>query len=192
MAIELLPLPYPRDALEPHMSAETLDYHYGKHHHAYVMHLNRLIEGTAFEQSDLETIVHHATGALFNQAAQVWNHSFFWNSLSPRGGGVPQGRLAEAITRSFGSFEGFKEAFHRAAMGHFGSGWIWLVQRLDGALAIIATTHAATPLASPERPLLALDVWEHAYYIDHRNARASYLDAFWALAHWGFAEDNLA
>lgn len=192
MAIELLPLPYARDALEPHMSAETLDYHYGKHHQAYVTQLNRLIEGSEFEQADLETIVHHASGALFNQAAQVWNHSFFWNSLSPRGGGEPQGRLADAIARSFGSFAAFKEAFNQAALGHFGSGWVWLVQRLDGALAVISTGNAATPLASPERPLLTLDVWEHAYYIDHRNARARYLEAFWSLVHWDFAEDNLA
>lgn len=192
MAIELLPLPYPRDALEPHISAETLDYHYGRHHQNYVTQLNRLIEGTDFEHAELEAIVRKSSGAVFNNAAQIWNHSFYWNSLSPRGGGAPSGLLADAIARSFGSFEQFKDAFTQAAASNFGAGWTWLVQHPDGSLGIVNTSNAATPLTGLDRPLLTMDVWEHAYYIDYRNLRPRYLEAFWALAHWGFAADNLA
>jgi Fe-Mn family superoxide dismutase len=192
MAIELLPLPYPRDALEPHISAETLDYHYGRHHQNYVTQLNHLIEGTGFEHAELEAIVRESSGAVFNNAAQIWNHSFYWNSLSPRGGGTPGGPLADAIARSFGSFEQFKEAFTQAAASHFGTGWTWLVQHPEGSLGIVNTSNAATPLTGLDRPLLTVDVWEHAYYIDYRNVRPRYLEAFWALAHWGFAADNLA
>jgi Fe-Mn family superoxide dismutase len=192
MTIELLPLPYSRDALEPHISAETLDYHYGRHHQNYVTQLNRLIEGTDLAHAELETIVRQSSGAVFNNAAQIWNHSFYWNSLSPRGGDAPSGVLADAITRSFGSFDQFKDAFTQSATGNFGSGWTWLVQHPEGSLGIVNTSNAATPLTGLDRPLLTVDVWEHAYYIDYRNARPRYLEAFWALAHWGFAADNLA
>jgi len=190
MAIEPLPLPYARDALEPHISAETLDYHYGKHHQAYVTNLNNLIPGTEFEHAELEEIIQRASGGIFNNAAQIWNHSFYWNSLSPRGGGEPSGALADAIVSAFGSFEQFKQAFNQSAASNFGSGWTWLAQRPDGALAIINTANAATPLTGEDRPLLVVDVWEHAYYIDYRNARPKYLEAFWQLVHWEFAADN--
>ncbi|WNL45197.1 Fe-Mn family superoxide dismutase [Dyella sp. BiH032] len=192
MAIELLPLPYELHGLAPHLSAETLEYHYGKHHRAYVTNLNALIAGTEFEGMQLEEIVRRASGPIFNNAAQAWNHSFYWNSMSPRGGGAPQGRLADAIARDFGSFEAFKEAFAKSGTTLFGSGWTWLVQRPDGKLAIVNTANADTPLTGEDRPLLVADVWEHAYYIDYRNARPNYLQAFWQLAHWEFAADHLA
>jgi len=192
MAIELPPLPYDRNGLVPHISSETLDYHYGKHHQSYVTNLNHLIAGTEFESMGLEEIIRRSSGAIFNNAAQIWNHSFYWNSLSPRGGGEPTGKLADAIAREFGSFAQFKEAFAKSAVGNFGSGWTWLVQRADGVLAIVNTSNAATPLTGEERPLLVVDVWEHAYYIDYRNLRPAYLEAFWQLVHWEFASDNLA
>lgn len=192
MAVELLPLPYERNGLVPHISAETLDYHYGKHHQAYVTNLNSLIKGTEFESMSLEDIIRRSSGAIFNNAAQIWNHSFYWNSMSPRGGGEPRGKLADAIAHAFGSFAQFKEAFAKSAAGNFGSGWTWLVQRPDGTLAIVNTSNAATPLTSEDRPLLVVDVWEHAYYIDYRNLRPKYLEAFWQLVHWEFAGDNLA
>lgn len=192
MAVELLPLPYERNGLVPHISAETLEYHYGKHHQAYVTNLNNLIKGTEFESMSLEDIIRRSSGAIFNNAAQIWNHSFYWNSLSPRGGGEPSGKLADAIAQAFGSFAQFKEDFAKSAAGNFGSGWTWLVQRAAGALAIINTSNAATPLTGEDRPLLVVDVWEHAYYIDYRNARPKYLEAFWQLVHWEFASDNLA
>jgi Fe-Mn family superoxide dismutase len=184
MAIELPALPYARDALEPHISAETIDYHYGKHHQTYVTNLNKLIEGTEFADQDLETIVHKSQGGMFNNAAQIWNHTFYWNCLKPSGGGEPGGKLAEAIDKAFGSFSQFKEQFSQTAITTFGSGWAWLVQREDGTLGLVSTSNAATPLTGPDTPLLTCDVWEHAYYIDYRNARPKYLEAFWNLVDW--------
>jgi Fe-Mn family superoxide dismutase len=186
MAIELPALPYARDALQPHISAETLDYHYGKHHQAYVTNLNNLIQGTEHADADLETIIRSASGGLFNNAAQVWNHSFYWNCLKPGGGGEPDGKLADAITAAFGSFAAFKEEFSKTAIGTFGSGWAWLVQRPDGSLGLVSTANAATPLTGPDTPLLTCDVWEHAYYVDYRNARPKYVEAFWNLVNWDF------
>ncbi|MCU0976648.1 MAG: superoxide dismutase [Fe] [Steroidobacteraceae bacterium] len=184
MPIQLPPLPYARDALAPHISAETIDYHYGKHHQAYVTNLNNLIKGTELESATLEHIVRNSTGPVFNNAAQVWNHTFYWEGLKPGGGGEPTGRLAEAIKSAFGSFQAFVEAFTKAAIGTFGSGWAWLVEREDGSLAIVTTSNAATPLTGIDRPLLTCDVWEHAYYIDYRNARPAYVEAFWKLVSW--------
>ena len=187
MSIELPALPYARDALQPHISSETLDYHYGKHHQAYVDNLNKMIAGTEFADADLETIVKKSQGGMFNNAAQVWNHTFYWNSMSPKGGGEPSGKLGEAIAKGFGSFAAFKEEFTKAAIGTFGSGWAWLVQRTDGTLAIVSTSNAATPITGSDKPLLTCDVWEHAYYVDYRNARAKYVEAFWSLVNWDFA-----
>lgn len=192
MAIELPPLPYPRDALAPHISAETLDYHYGKHHQAYVTNLNNLIKGTDNENLDLVAIIKKSQGGVFNNAAQIWNHTFYWNSLSPKGGGEPEGKLADAIKKSFGGFAQFKEEFGKIAVGTFGSGWAWLVQRADGSLGLVSTSNAATPITGSDRPLLTCDVWEHAYYIDYRNARPKYVEAFWNLANWEFATSQLA
>jgi Fe-Mn family superoxide dismutase len=193
MIHELPPLPYPKDALEPHLSAETLDFHYGKHHQAYVTNLNNLIPGTEYEHLTLEEIIRKApTGAIFNNAAQIWNHTFYWNSLSPQGGGEPSGRLAEAITRTFGSFSKLKEELTRCAVGTFGSGWAWLVKNPDGALSIVSTSNADCPLTADQMPLLTCDVWEHAYYIDYRNARPEYVEAFWNLVNWDFAARNFA
>ena len=183
MSIVLSPLPYARDALAPHISAETLDFHYGKHHQAYVNNLNGLIAGTEFATASLEEIVRRSNGPLFNNAAQVWNHTFYWESLAPSGGS-PTGRLAEALTATFGSLDEFRAAFNKVAMGTFGSGWAWLVQKPDGRLAIVSTSNAATPLTGEDRPLLTCDVWEHAYYVDYRNARQAYLDAFWKVVNW--------
>ena len=191
MAIELPPLPYARDALAPHISAETLDYHYGKHHQAYVTNLNNLIKGTQFENSSLDDIVKNSQGGMFNNAAQVWNHTFYWNSLSPKGGGDPSGKLADAIVKTFGSVAQFKEEFTKTAVGTFGSGWAWLVQRADGSLGLVSTSNAATPITGTDRPLLTCDVWEHAYYIDYRNARPKYIEAFWSLVNWEFAASQL-
>ena len=192
MAIELPPLPYARDALAPHISAETLDFHYGKHHQTYVTNLNNMIKGTEFESLGLDDIVKKASGGMFNNAAQVWNHTFYWNCLSPRGGGEPTGKLADAIKKTFGSFQQFKDQFTQTCVGTFGSGWGWLVQRPDGALGLVSTSNAATPLTGNDRALLTCDVWEHAYYIDYRNARPKYVEAFWNLANWEFAADQLA
>jgi len=191
MAIELPALPYARDALAPHISAETIDYHYGKHHQAYVTNLNNLIKGTEFENMDLESIVKKAQGGMFNNAAQIWNHTFYWNSLAPKGGGEPSGKLADAIKKAFGGFAQFKDDFSKLAAGTFGSGWAWLVQRADGSLGIVSTSNAATPITGADRPLLTCDVWEHAYYIDYRNARAKYIEAFWNLANWDFAASQM-
>jgi Fe-Mn family superoxide dismutase len=191
MAIQLPALPYERDALQPHISAETLDYHYGRHHLAYVNNLNTLIQGTPQADASLEEIIRTSSGAVFNNAAQAWNHTFYWHSLSPNGGGKPGGRLAEAIDRAFGSFEAIKAEFDKSAIGNFGSGWTWLVQRADGSLGIVNTSNAATPITGSDRPLLTADVWEHAYYIDYRNARPKYLEAFWQLVNWEFAAANL-
>jgi len=192
MAIELPPLPYARDALAPHISAETLDYHYGKHHQTYVTNLNNLIKGTEFENLDLVEIIRKSQGGMFNNAAQVWNHTFYWNSLSPKGGGEPSGKLADAIKKSFGGFAQFKEDFSKTAVTTFGSGWAWLVQRADGNLGLVSTSNAVTPITGSDRPLLTCDVWEHAYYIDYRNARPKYVEAFWNLVNWDFAASQMA
>ena len=191
MAIELPPLPYDRTALEPHVSGETIDYHYGKHHKAYVDNLNKMIEGTEFADMALEDIIRKSEGGMFNNAAQVWNHTFYWNCLSPDGGGEPGGKLLDAINRAFGSFEKFREAFTRTAVATFGAGWGWLVQRPDGSLALASTPNAATPLTGDDTPLLTCDVWEHAYYIDYRNARPKYVESFWNLVNWRFVEANM-
>jgi Fe-Mn family superoxide dismutase len=183
-------LPYAKSALAPHISAETLEYHYGKHHATYVANLNKLIVGTEFAELSLEDIVKKASGGIFNNAAQVWNHTFYWNSLSPKGGGEPSGALADAIVKSFGSFAQFKEKLSNAAVTQFGSGWAWLVKNADGSLAIEQTSNAATPLRDGKKALLTVDVWEHAYYVDYRNARASYVEAFWKLVNWDFAVQN--
>lgn len=190
MAIELPALPYAKNGLVPHISEETLEYHYGKHHQAYVTNLNNLIPGTEFEGLSLEDIIVKSSGPIFNNAAQVWNHTFYWNSLSPNGGGEPTGALTNVINRSFGSFEKFKEEFTKCAVTTFGSGWAWLVKNADGSLALVSTSNAGCPLTSGQTPLLTCDVWEHAYYIDYRNARPAYLEAFWALVNWDFAEAN--
>ncbi|SEQ11890.1 superoxide dismutase, Fe-Mn family [Solimonas aquatica] len=190
MALIHPPLPFARDALAPHMSAETLDYHYGKHHKAYVDNGNKLIAGTEFENLTLEDIVKKSSGKIFNNAAQVWNHNFFWNSLTPNQK-APGAKLSAALQKSFGSVEEFKKQFTEVAIGTFGSGWAWLVQNPDGSLAITSTSNAATPLTTNQKPLLTCDVWEHAYYVDYRNARPTYLEHFWALVNWEFAESNL-
>ena len=190
MAYELPELPYAADALEPVISAETIDYHYGKHHQAYVTNLNKLVAGTEFDGATLEDIIRTADGAIFNNGAQVWNHTFYWNGLSPDGGGQPSGALAEAIDAAFGSFEAFKEAFVTSAVGNFGSGWTWLVKNDDGSVEIVNTSNAANPMTDGKTPLLTIDVWEHAYYIDYRNARPKYLDEIWKLVNWGFVAAN--
>ena len=192
MAFSLPDLPYAKNALEPHISAETLEYHYGKHHKTYVDKLNGLVEGTDNADKSLEDIIRSASGGLFNNAAQVWNHTFYWHCLSPNGGGAPEGKLAELIARDFGSFDDFQTKFNESAVGNFGSGWTWLVQNADGSLAIVNTDDAETPLTSEAKPLLTCDVWEHAYYVDYRNARPKYLEAFWKLVNWSFVEANLA
>jgi superoxide dismutase, Fe-Mn family len=192
MEHKLPELPYALDALAPHISRETLEYHYGKHHQTYVTNLNNLIKGTEFENATLEDIIKKSSGGIFNNAAQVWNHTFYWHCLSPKGGGEAGDALGAAIAKKWGSYAAFKEAFTKAAVGTFGSGWAWLVKKADGSLDIVSTSNAATPLTSPDKPLLTCDVWEHAYYIDYRNARPKYMDAFWALVHWEFAAKNFA
>ncbi|WLI77216.1 superoxide dismutase [Fe] [Kosakonia sp. H02] len=192
MSFELPALPYAKEALMPHISAETLDYHHGKHHQAYVTNLNNLIKGTAFEGQPLEAIIKNSEGGVFNNAAQVWNHSFYWNCLAPNAGDEPTGELAAAIAQTFGSIESFKAQFTDAAVKNFGSGWTWLVKKADGALAIVSTSNAGTPLTTDATPLLTVDVWEHAYYIDYRNARPVYLEHFWALVNWPFVAKNFA
>lgn len=184
MSIELPPLPYELNALEPHMSQETLEFHYGKHHKTYVTNLNGLIPGTEHEGKALEDIVKQSEGVIFNNAAQIWNHTFFWECLAPNGGGEPSGALADAISTAFGSFDAFKAAFTKTAVTTFGSGWAWLVKTPAGELKLVSTSNAATPLTTEDKPLLTCDVWEHAYYIDHRNARPAFLDAFWHLVNW--------
>ena len=191
MAIELPPLPYDRAALEPHMSAETLDFHYGKHHKAYVDNANKMIEGTEFADMPLVDIIRRAQGPLFNNVAQVWNHTFFWNCMTPNGGGEPTGKLMDAINLAFGDFATFKEEFSKTCIGTFGSGWGWLVQRPDGSLALVSTSNANTPIAGDDTPLLTCDVWEHAYYIDYRNARPKFVEAFWNLVNWDFVASNM-
>ena len=192
MAFELPPLPYEQNALEPHISAETLEYHYGKHHKTYVDKLNGLVGGTDMENKSLEEVLKAAEGGVFNNAAQIWNHTFYWHCLSPNGGGAPSGKLGEAIDAAFGSFDKFKEEFTNSAVNNFGSGWTWLVQKGDGSVAIVNTSNAGTPLTDDSvTPLLTVDVWEHAYYIDYRNARPKYMEAFWNLVNWEFAASNM-
>lgn len=191
MAFTLPELPYAREALEPHMSRETLEYHYGKHHKTYVDNANKLIVGTEFENASLEEAVKKSSGKLFNNVAQIWNHNFFWDSLTPKQS-APGKKLADALVKQFGGIDDFKKLFTETAVGTFGSGWAWLVQKPDGSLAVTSTSNAATPLTGGDKALLTCDVWEHAYYIDYRNARPTYLDHFWSLANWGFAEKNLA
>ncbi|MBF0460008.1 MAG: superoxide dismutase [Fe] [Magnetococcales bacterium] len=192
MAFSLPPLPYDKAALAPHISQETLEYHHGKHHNTYVTNLNNLIAGTVFENMSLEEIVLKASGGIFNNAAQVWNHSFYWQCLSPQGGGEPSGALAAAINRDFGSFAQFKEKFTATAVTTFGSGWGWLVRNSDGSLELVSTSNAGNPATSGKKPLLTCDVWEHAYYIDYRNARPNYVAAFWNLVDWEFVAQNFA
>ncbi|AWN72836.1 superoxide dismutase [Fe] [Legionella anisa] len=191
MTFTLPELPYAKNALEPHISSETLEYHYGKHHQTYVNNLNKLIPGTEFESMDLEEIIKKSKGGMFNNAAQVWNHTFYWHCLSPNGGGEPKGKLADAINKHFGSFSEFKEQFTQTAISTFGSGWAWLVQDKTGALKIISTSNAGTPMTEDLNALLTCDVWEHAYYIDYRNARPDYISAFWKLVNWDFAASNM-
>lgn len=185
-------LAYEMNALEPHISKETLEFHYGKHHQTYVTNLNNLIPGTEFAEMSLEDIIKNSSGGIFNNAAQVWNHSFYWNCLSPNGGGEPTGALADAINSTFGSFEKFKEEFTKTSVTTFGSGWGWLVKEADGSLALVSTSNAATPMTSGQTALLTCDVWEHAYYIDYRNARPKYLEAFWNLVNWNFVAENFS
>ncbi|WP_394065329.1 superoxide dismutase [Fe] [Alcaligenes sp. WGS1538] len=191
MAFTLPALPYELNALEPHISQETLEFHYGKHHQAYVTNLNNLVAGTEFENASLEDVIKKSSGGVFNNAAQVWNHTFYWNSLSPNGGGAPTGKVADAINAKWGSFDAFKDAFTKSAVGNFGSGWTWLVKKADGSLDIVNTSNAGTTLTSDDVALLTCDVWEHAYYIDYRNARPKYLEHFWNLVNWEFAAKNL-
>ncbi|HAT40676.1 MAG TPA: superoxide dismutase [Fe] [Rheinheimera sp.] len=193
MAFELPALPYAKDALVPHISAETLEFHHGKHHNAYVVKLNQLVEGTAFAGKSLEDIIKTSEGPIFNNAAQIWNHTFYWHCLSPQGGGEPTGALADAINAKWGSFAAFQAAFNDRAVNNFGSSWTWLVKKADGSLDIVNTSNAGTPLTdSSVKALLTVDLWEHAYYIDFRNARPTYLNAFWALVNWEFASANFA
>lgn len=191
MAFTLPELPYAKDALVPHMSQETLEYHHGKHHNAYVNNLNNLIKGTKYENMSLEEIILSSEGPVFNNSAQIWNHTFFWNSLSPKGGGEPTGNSLEAITKQWGSFEKFKEEFTKSAVANFGAGWTWLVKNKDGSLGIVNTSNAQTPLTTGATPLLTVDVWEHAYYIDYRNERPKFINGFWALVNWDFVNLNL-
>ncbi|HHO0882257.1 superoxide dismutase [Fe] [Aeromonas hydrophila] len=193
MAFELPALPYAINSLEPHISQETLEYHHGKHHNTYVVNLNNLVPGTEFEGKSLEEIIKTSTGGIFNNAAQIWNHTFYWHCLSPNGGGEPTGALADAITKAFGSFAEFKDAFTKSAIGNFGSSWTWLVKKADGSLAIVNTSNAGCPLTDAgTTPLLTVDLWEHAYYIDFRNLRPKYMETFWTLVNWEFVAKNLA
>ncbi len=193
MAFELPALPYEKNALEPHISAETLDFHHGKHHNTYVTKLNGLVGGTELEGKTLEEIIKTSSGGVFNNAAQIWNHTFYWNCLSPNGGGEPTGAVADAINAAFGSFEEFQAKFNDMAVNNFGSSWTWLVKKADGSLDIVNTSNAATPITEEGlTPLLTVDLWEHAYYIDYRNVRPEYLKGFWALVNWDFANENFA
>jgi Fe-Mn family superoxide dismutase len=193
MEHQLPALPYAKDALAPHMSAETFDYHYSKHHQAYVTNLNNLIKGTEYENLDLEAIVKKApAGGIYNNAAQVSNHTFFWSCMKPNGGGAPSGALAAAIDAKWGSLDEFKKAFQASAVGNFGSGWTWLVKKADGSVDIVNMGAAGTPLTTADKPLLCVDVWEHAYYIDYRNMRPKYVEAFWNLVNWDFVAKNFA
>ncbi|WP_119968568.1 superoxide dismutase [Fe] [Shewanella japonica] len=193
MAFELPALPYAKNALAPHISEETIEYHYGKHHNTYVVKLNGLVEGTEFANKTLEEVVKTSTGGMFNNAAQIWNHTFYWNCLAPNAGGAPTGPIAEAINAAFGSFEEFKAKFTDSAVNNFGSAWTWLVKNADGTVSIVNTSNAATPLTDESvTSLLTVDVWEHAYYIDYRNVRPNYMAAFWELVNWDFVNANFA
>lgn len=188
MEHQLPKLPYALDALEPHLSKETLEYHYGKHHQTYITNLNNLIKGTEFEQATLEEIVKKSSGGIFNNAAQTWNHTFYWLGLTPNGTGKPSGEIAKAIDAQWGSFDAFKAEFDKVAAGTFGSGWAWLVKNTDGTLGLVSTSNSATPLTTDATPLLTCDVWEHAYYIDYRNSRPNYLNGFWQIVNWAEVE----
>lgn len=194
MAHTLPALPYAIDALAPHISQETLEFHHGKHHNAYVTNLNNLIPGTEYENLSLEEIIKKApAGGVYNNAAQIWNHTFFWSSMKPNGGGAPTGALAAAINAKWGSFDEFKKAFQASAVGNFGSGWTWLVKKADGSVDIVNMGAAGTPLTTADKALLTIDVWEHAYYIDYRNLRPKFVETFLnSLANWDFAESNFA
>ncbi len=186
-------LPYAKDALAPHVSEETLEYHYGKHHNAYVTNLNKLIPGTEFENASLEEIIKKSSGGVYNNAAQIWNHTFFWNCMKPNGGAAPSGALADAINAKWGSYDDFKAAFQASAVGNFGSGWTWLVKKADGSVDIVNMGAAGTPLTTGDTPLLCIDVWEHAYYIDYRNARPKFVETFLnSLVNWDFASENFS
>ena len=191
MTHELPPLPYAKDALAPHISAETLEFHHGKHHKTYVDNLNKLIPGTEFENLTLEQIVKKSSGGIFNNAAQVWNHTFYWNCMKPGGGGAPTGQVADAINGAFGGFDQFKEKFSQTCITTFGSGWGWQVKNASGGIELVSTSNAGCPLTAGQTPLLTCDVWEHAYYIDYRNARPKYVEAFWNLVNWDFVAKNL-
>ncbi|MDB9895078.1 superoxide dismutase [Fe] [Reinekea forsetii] len=192
MTFEVPTLPYAIDALAPHISAETLEFHHGKHHATYVAKLNGLLPGSEFEGKSLEDIIKSSTGGVFNNAAQIWNHSFYWNSLSPNGGGQPTGALADAINAKWGSFEAFQAALNDKAVNNFGSSWTWLVKNSDGSLDIVNTSNAGTPITGDQTPIITVDLWEHAYYIDYRNVRPNYLAAFWQLVNWEFGAANFA
>ena len=192
MAHTLPDLPYPKNALEPTISQETLEFHHDKHHQTYVTNLNNLVPGTEFENASLDEIVKRSSGGIFNNAAQVWNHTFYWNCLSPNGGGSPSGELGSAIDKAFGSFDEFRKAFSTSAATNFGSGWTWLVKNSSGGLEIVNTSNAGNPMTDGKTPLLSIDVWEHAYYIDYRNARPKYLEEIWKLVNWEFVASNLA
>jgi len=192
MAFELPSLPYAKNALAPHISEETLEFHHGKHHKTYVDNLNNLVPGTEFEGQSLEDIIKGSSGGIFNNAAQVWNHTFYWHCLSPNGGGEPTGELADAINDTFGSFDNFKEEFTKTSVTTFGSGWGWLVKNTEGQLELASTVGAGNPMTDGKTPLLTCDVWEHAYYIDYRNARPAYLKAFWELINWDYVAEQYA
>ena len=185
-------LPYALDALAPLISKETLEFHHGKHHQTYVTNLNNLVKGTEFEAMSLDEIIKKSSAGIFNNAAQIWNHTFYWNSLAPNAGGEPTGALSAAINAKWGNFEAFKEAFNKSAAGNFGSSWTWLVKKADGSLDIVNTSNAATPVTGADKPLLTCDLWEHAYYIDYRNSRPNYLASYWKLVNWQFASANFA
>ncbi|WP_304985532.1 superoxide dismutase [Coxiella-like endosymbiont] len=190
MAFELPNLPYKLNALEPYISQETMEYHHGKHHRAYVDKLNKLIKGTPLEKKSLEEIIMQSDGGIFNNAAQSWSHNFYWHCMSPEGGGDPSGDLALALKECFGSLEKFKEEFTNSANNHFGSGWAWLVQDKNGKLEVLSTVNARNPMTESKKPLLTWDVWEHAYYIDNRNDRPKYVNNFWYVVNWDFATKN--
>jgi superoxide dismutase, Fe-Mn family len=192
MEHKLPDLPYALDALAPHISKETLEFHYGKHHQTYVTNLNNLIKGTEFENMSLEDIVKKSSGGMFNNAAQVWNHTFYWYGLKPNGGGQPIGALADAINKKFGSFDEFKKQFTQTCITTFGSGWGWLVKNTDGSVELLSTSNAQSPMTSGKTALLTCDVWEHAYYVDYRNRRPDYVAAFWNLVNWDFVAKNFA
>ena len=190
MPFELPKLPYALDALAPHISKETLEYHYGKHHQAYVNKLNTLVAGTEFENKSLEEIIKKSSGPIFNNAAQDWNHTFYWHCMSPKGGNEPTGKLADAIKKSFGSFDAFKEKFIQTSINQFASGWGWLAKNAEGNLEVFSTGNAGTPMTDGKKALLTCDVWEHAYYIDTRNDRPKYVNNFWNIVNWDFVAEN--